>query len=124
METNQNILEENKSVIKRYWNGKWNERRPEVLDELQTKDVVYHGSSETMNGIEAYKQAYSSYLAAFQDTHIEIKELIAEGDLVMSRIEMHGVHEGELGGIPPTHNDFNINGFTIFRLVDGRIAEE
>jgi len=35
----------NKAVVQHYWNGKWNERRTEILDELQTPDLVYHGSS-------------------------------------------------------------------------------
>ncbi len=41
----------NKSVVQSYWNGKWNERRPAILDELFTQGVKNHGSSE-INGIE------------------------------------------------------------------------
>ena len=33
-QTQKEIEELNKSVVQSYWNGKWNERRPEVLDEL------------------------------------------------------------------------------------------
>jgi len=84
----QKELEElNKSVVQRYWDGKWNERRREILDELQTPDVVYHGTSMEMNGIEEYKQVYNSYLLAIHDTRLEINKLIAEGDLVMSNIK-------------------------------------
>lgn len=38
------IEAENKAIVQRYWDGKWNARRPEILDELQTPDVVYHGT--------------------------------------------------------------------------------
>ena len=121
----QKELEElNKSVVQRYWDGKWNERRPEILDELQTPDVVYHGTSMEMNGIEEYKQVYNSYLLAIHDTRLEINKLIAEGDLVMSNIKMRGIHKGELDGLPPTGNEIIVSLFTIFRLVDGKIAEE
>ena len=44
----------NKSVVQRCWDGKWNERRPEILDELLTQDVINHGSDE-INGIEEYR---------------------------------------------------------------------
>jgi len=124
LKAQKELEEQNKSVVQRYWDGKWNERRPEILDELQTQDVVYHGTSEIMKGIEEYRQAYSVYLSAFHDTRIEVEELIAEGDLVMSRVVLHGIHNGELGGIPPTGKEISISAVTVFRIVDGKIAEE
>ena len=52
MKAQAEVEEQNKEVVKRYWNGKWNERRPEILDETQTTDVVYHGTSMEMNNLE------------------------------------------------------------------------
>ena len=124
LRSQEELEKQNKSAVERYWNGKWNERRIEILDELQTQDMVYHGTSETYNGIEEYKQAYSGYLSALHDTHIEVLGLIAEGDFVSSRVMIHGVHKGNLGEIPPTENEINVSGFTVFRLVDGKIEEE
>ena len=115
---------DNKAIVRRYWEGKWNERRPEILDELQTPDVVYHGTSMKMNGLEEYKQAYVDYLSAFHDSKLNIEDLIAEGDKVMSRVTCRFVHKGELEGIPPTGKTVTISLFTVFRLVDGKIAEE
>ena len=114
----------NKTVVQRYWDGKWNERRSEILDELQTPDVIYHGTSMNMNGIEEYKQVYSGFLSAFHDTQITVEELIAEGDKVTSRVSLNGTHKGEFDGLPPTGKVFTVKAFTIFRLVDGKIVEE
>jgi predicted ester cyclase len=50
--------------------------------------------------------------------------MLAEGHYVVSRAELHGVHKGELDGIPPTGKKFCLKGFTIFRLDKGRIVEE
>ncbi|MFC2163791.1 ester cyclase [Acidobacteriota bacterium] len=118
------IEDQNREVIKSYWNGKWNERRPEILDELQTPDVQYHSSSMQLNGVEEYKQAYGIYRSALHDTQITIEDMIAEDDKVMTRVTLRGTHKGELEGIAPTGNQISISGFTIFRLVDGKIAEE
>ena len=118
------VEETNKEVVKRYWNGKWNERRPEILDELQTSDVVYHGYPYKMNGIEEYKQVYSVFASALHDTRLTIEELIAEGDKVMTRVTTSGIHKGELMGIPPTGKTVKWSQFTVFRLIDGKIAEE
>lgn len=124
MRAQSEVEAQNKAVVQRYWDGKWNERRPEILDELQTSDVVYHGTSMNMNGIEEYKQVYSSFLSAFHDTQLEVEDLIAEGDKVMSRVSLHYTHKGELEGIPPTGKVITVSAFTVFRLVDGKIAEE
>lgn len=115
---------QNKAVIQRYWDGKWNERRIEVLDELQIPDVVYHGTSMTMNGLEEYKQVYAMFAAAFQDTRLEIEDLIAEGDKVVSRVTMSATHKGEFEGLPPTGRVATVSATTVFRLVNGKIAEE
>ena len=120
----QTVVEKNKSVVKRYWDGKWNERRPEILDELLTKDVMNHGSTDEINGIEEYKQVYNTYLSAMMNTRFEIKELIAEGNLVMSRGVCYGTYNGTLGDIYPVGKELSIKFFTVFRLVDGKIAEE
>jgi steroid delta-isomerase-like uncharacterized protein len=118
------VEEQNKEVVKRYWDGKWNERRPEILDELMTPDVVYHGTSMGMHGVEEYKQVYNMYRSALHETQITIEEIIAEGDKVMTRLSMSGVHKGDLAGIPPTGKSMTGTMFTVFRLVDGKIAEE
>lgn len=124
LKSKQHVEEHNKQVIQKYWEGKWNERRPEILDECQTPDVLYHGSSMSMTGRDAYKAVYQSYLSALHNTHLEIEELIADGDRVVSRCLLTGVHAGELEGLPPTGKTIETQMFTVFRLVNGKIAEE
>jgi steroid delta-isomerase-like uncharacterized protein len=77
-----------------------------------------------MNGIEEYKQVYRSFLSAFHDTNIDVEDLLADGDKVMSRVTLQGTHKGQLEGIPPTGNALTVSAFTVFRLIDGKIAEE
>ncbi len=124
MKTQADVEGQNKDIVQHYWYGKWNTRDTGILDELMAPDVVYHGTSMEMNGIEEYKQVYQSFLSAFHDTKLTIDSLIAEGDKVMSRVTLLGVHKGELEGLPPTDKTFTISAFTVFRIVDGKIAEE
>ena len=120
----QTELEElNKSVVQRYWDGKWNERRPEILDELLTQDVIHHGSGE-INGIEEYKQVYGTYLSGSDESQIKVEQLIAEGDRVVSQVRLQASQSGQLSDTPPINTEVDFRLFTIFRLVDGKIAEE
>ncbi len=118
------IEEQNKSIVRQYWDGKWNERRPEVLEELLTENIINHGGTEDIHGIEEYKQVYGTYLSAMENTRFVIEELIAEGDRVMSRAVFYGTYNGTLGDIYPVGEELSFKFFTVFRLVDGKIAEE
>ena len=117
------VLEQNKEIVKRYWNGKWNERRAEILDELQTPDVVYHGYPYKMNGIEEYKQVYSVFASALHDTRLTIEELIAEGDKVATRYTWTGTHTGEYMGVAPTGKQLKFTMIDICRIKNGKIVE-
>jgi len=114
----------NKEIVKRYWDGKWNTRRPEILDELQATDVTYHGPGLEMTNREEYKQAYGVFRAAFDDTKLTVEDLIEEGDKVVSRVIVSGVHKGDLPDLPATGRSFSLSLTTIFRLTDGKIVEE
>jgi steroid delta-isomerase-like uncharacterized protein len=118
------IEEQNKEVVRRYWNGKWNERRPGILDELQTQNVLYHGTSMEMNGLAEYKKVYAIFASAFHDTRLAIDDIIASDDRVMTRVKMTGTHRGDFEGIAPTEKTITLTAYTVFRLVDGKIAEE
>jgi predicted ester cyclase len=58
------------------------------------------------------------------NTRFEIKELIAEGNLIMSRAIFYGTYNGTLGDIYPVGKEISFRFFTVFRMVDGKIAEE
>jgi len=124
MPNQREVEERNKEIVRRYWDVKWNLRSPDTLDELQAPDVVYHSPSMDIDGLDEYKQVYGMYAVGLQDTQLTVDEIIAEGDKVMTRITMRAIHKGELDGIPPTGNTVTVSGFTLFRLVGGKIVEE
>lgn len=108
----------NKKLIERYWNGKWNERRMDILDELESPDVVYHGTSMDMHGLEEYKQVYGEYLSGSEASSIEILDLMAEKDKVMSRCRLNYVPKDASG------KAVTIDTFTVFEVHDEKIIEE
>jgi predicted ester cyclase len=57
-------------------------------------------------------------------SRIEIEELIAEDDKVMSRVRMHSVQKGESGEMTSDNTEIDFKIFTVFRLDHGKIAEE
>ena len=49
--------------------------------------------------------------------------MIAEGDHVLVRWTMSGVHIGPYLGLPATARPFRVDGENIFRIADGQIVE-
>lgn len=60
---------------------------------------------------------------AFPDIHVDIFEVVGEGDVVVHRQMLSGTHLGEFFGIPPTGNQVEMAGFHLFRIRDGKLIE-
>jgi steroid delta-isomerase-like uncharacterized protein len=117
--------EENKALAKRAWEEMFNQKKLEVIDELFASDYIYHGpQGQEFRGTETLKQLLSSYLEAFPDLHMEIEDLIAEGDKIVSRVVSRGTHKGELHGIPPTGKEVTGTIILITRIADGKFVED
>jgi predicted ester cyclase len=65
----------------------------------------------------------SALLAAFPDLHVQLDDMVADGDKLVSRYTVHGTHDGELMGIPPTGKQVSIGGIAIDRFEDGQSVE-
>ncbi len=119
------MSEENKVVSRRLMEEVFNEGNLDVADELIAHDHVHHDPASPVegHGPEDFKQFVGMYRSAFPDLYIEIEDLIAEGDKVVTRWAATGTHQGDLMGIAPTGNRSTITGITIDRIADGKIAE-
>ena len=116
--------EDNKAVVRR-WNELWNTHNVAAVGEMVTSDYVRHDpNAPEVRGPEAEKQLVTMYLTAFPDLHFTIEDLVAEGDTVVARLTAHGTHQGELLGMPPSNTRVTIMAVEIYRLADGKIAEQ
>src|SRR5215213_861448 len=61
--------------------------------------------------------------AAFPDTVHIIEEMIAERDLVVTRLRGRGTFKGEILGIPPNNKVIEITGISIHRVAGGKLVE-
>ncbi len=59
----------------------------------------------------------------FPDYTLEAHDLIAEGDKVVLRATLHGVHRGELMGMAPTGRQVAVPLIIIYRVAGGKIVE-
>jgi steroid delta-isomerase-like uncharacterized protein len=119
------MSEENKALVRRFIEEVWNKGNLDVIDELVAENHVDHdpaqaGSPGGRQGVRAFVEMYRS---AYPDTHLDIGEVIAEGDLVAMTWSATGTHQGELMGIAPTGRSVTVTGIGVDRISGGQIVE-
>ena len=110
------MSEENKALVRRYFEEIWDKGNLDLIDELFTTDFVRHGPSATegeVRGQEGFESLVSMYRSALPDLRIPIEDQIAEGDTVVTRWTAHGTHQGELMGNAPTGNPATVTGILV-----------
>jgi steroid delta-isomerase-like uncharacterized protein len=118
-------IEENKALVRRWVEEVWNQGRLDVLDELYTPDWVGHFPvSGELHGSAAHKQLGERFRQAFPEARYVVADLVAEGDRVVLRYSARGTHRGSLHGEAPTGREVVQTGINIYRVADGRLAEQ
>jgi predicted ester cyclase len=83
-----------------------------VLEEIYTEPMA-----------RAAARWITPFRRAFPDFHMEIVQLVAEGDTVVARFRCSGTHLGEWRGHPPTGRRFErIDEVYLFETRHGRLA--
>ncbi len=123
------MSEETKSVVRRFVEEVQNGH---VLDDLGRYfhpaflDHAMPGGLPPAPGadpVEGFRNFFGAMLRAFPDLRVRIEDMIAEGDLVVTRKLMRGTHRGELWGSTPTGKEVQLEVIDIFRVADGRLKE-
>ena len=117
--------EENKALVRRFWEEEAHRRNPTAIEEMVAPDYVGHfPPTPDLRGPDALRQFNAETYRAFPDAHFAIDDLFGERDRVALRWTLRGTHQGELrGGIAATGRRVEVGGINIFRLAGGRIAE-
>ena len=116
--------EENRAVIRRWYEQGVNQGRLEDVYDLFHSDFVGHGPEGDVIGLEEGPvRAVMTLRSAFPDIRLSIEDEVAEGDKVVTRWSAVGTHLGEFMGQAPTGKTITINAIYIYRLEGGKIAE-
>jgi steroid delta-isomerase-like uncharacterized protein len=115
---------ENEALVRRFFEEFCNGRRGEIAEELVSADYISHGpQAPPADGPDGVRARVGVYQEALEG-HWEVQELITAGDQVVARWTGTGTHRAELMGIPATGKPISVDAISIFRIADGRIAEE
>lgn len=88
-----------------------------------TTDVVMHAHPDIL-GIDSARAYYANYLTGFSNISFIIHDVFGQGNKLVKHWEFKGKHTGTFFGIPATGKDVDIEGVTLVKMKNGKIAEE
>jgi steroid delta-isomerase-like uncharacterized protein len=116
--------EQNKALIRRYYEDMWNRWDMAVADEIISPNIEFRGSlALTVKGLGGFKSYVNLVRAAFPDFRNTIEYMVAEADMVAARLTYTGTHRGELFGIAPTGKQVSYSGAAFFRIANDKIVD-
>jgi len=118
--------EENKLLVRRYFETAFIEHDLESASEMLTHDYELHDPARPVfgGGRHSFRTVHQLYENAFDNHLLAVEDQFAEGDKVVTRWTVKGTQRADLPGIPNLGKDFLISGITISRVADRQIAEE
>jgi predicted ester cyclase len=120
------MSERNKALARRWFEEVWNQARETTIDELFSADGVAHGlgdSESDVHGPTEFKSFAANMRGSIPDIHIQLEDILSEGDRVAMRIRLQGTHAGKGLGVMPTGRNISIQGIVIIRVVEDQIVE-
>jgi predicted ester cyclase len=96
------------------------------LDDLIAPAAAYHDTQDPFGdqrGPQHMRSLMDMYRKSFSNIRFDIKQQVAEGDLVCTLLEAQGDQTGELMGRPATGRHARIMITDTDRIEDGKIAE-
>jgi len=117
---------QNKAAVRRIYERGYNDGDPTVFDELYAPAFVHHSKVifDVPPGGAGERESMRHFRAAMPDARFEIIDQIAERDLVATRLRISGHPVAGYGQELTPGVAFDVHALVLFRLEDGRVAEE
>jgi steroid delta-isomerase-like uncharacterized protein len=119
-------LQENKDLVRRYFDVVWNQGALQRDAEFIAPDLVSHGAivPGLPPGAAGLNALAGMLRGSLPDLHVTTDVLFGEGDNVVQIWTLRGIHTGApFFGVPAAGKEIVLTGMHTFRIAGGRIAE-
>ena len=107
------------------WDNIVNDSNIDLINNTNfTDSITLISSPENIVGIENFKAYYKNFLTGFSDIKFTMISVFGQDDNIVKHWNFKGIHSGDFFGIPATGKTVDIDGVTLVKMKDGKIAEE
>ena len=114
-------INQNKMIVRQFFEQIWNLKDESAIDRFIAEDAVGNDPKFGV-GRESFIKQWGKLQTAFPDIHFEIKELVAEANVVVSRWVLTGTHLGLYQDMPATGKKISVDGVSIDRIENGMVV--
>jgi steroid delta-isomerase-like uncharacterized protein len=113
-----------KLLVNQWFEHVWNRRSREAIIAYMAPDCL-----TKVEGLDApltrdgFVEYHAAFISAVPDVRAFVTTVVAEGTQVVVTWRARGTHTGPGFGIPPSGRPVDFSGMSMFRFVDGQIAE-
>lgn len=118
------MFEQNKSIIQRVVDELWNQGKLGLLDEVYHPDYKHiDPGNPLVTDLEGLRTYVGVLRTSFPDIHVDVDDMVAEGDSVAKLWTLHGTFKADFMGIPATNKLVSQSGITVYRMTGSKIRE-
>ncbi len=120
----------NKDLVQQYVHAVWVEGDLEKARQFVSPDYVYRQGGtgplefDRVCGLDGLHKVIEFYQAHLPTRDVRSERFVTQGDMVVWLFECTGKFQGEVMGIAPTNSTVTWSVVGIYRIEDGKIAEE
>lgn len=121
---------QNKYLAMRYFNEIMNECNLATIYEILASNFIFTLPThpDPYHGPDGFKEVVTMLHSCFPDFHMDVQDMVASGDTVVTHWRGSGTHLGAaivtvMGDIPASGRKFEIDGITWHHMENGKIVE-
>ena len=118
-------VEKNIKMYSETWDEIINTGNLDLINDTNfTENITLVMSPENIVGLEGFKDYYSNFVTGFSDVEFTMVDVFGQGDKLVKHWRFKGNHSGDFFGIPATGKLIDVEGTTLVKMKDGKIAQE
>jgi predicted ester cyclase len=115
------------TILHRWFEEVWNQKNSNAIHELFSDDTVIYGltgpGGEPIKGRTAFEKFHADFVAVFPDVHIDVDDVVSEGEKIAGRFTVSGTQQGDLPEIAATGKKVLFTGSGVATVRDGKFVE-
>lgn len=115
------------TLLHRWFEEVWNQKKTSAIHDMMSEDTLIHGltgpGGGPVRGASEFENFHASFLAAFPDLHVDVEDVITEGNRTGCRFTVTGKQDGDLPEIAATGKKVLFNGSGIATFAGGKFTE-
>jgi predicted ester cyclase len=115
---------ENETLLHRWFDQVWNEKRESAISEMLHPEGVHYGvGEEPVHGVEGFVEFFRMFSSAFPDLKVTIHDAFSVDDKLCARYTATGTHTGDGLGFAPTNKEVYFHGMGSCVVKEGKFVE-